>query len=86
MSTAVQAEETIVTVLAKLLFLETGDIKREEVFTVIGLDSILAVEFVDHLRTEFYPDITLETIYEHATPRTLAAHLASVGTAPVAGQ
>jgi acyl transferase domain-containing protein len=44
-------------------------------FTAIGLDSVLAVEFVSQINGAFDADLTVQTLHEHPTVGRLAAHL-----------
>ncbi|MFI9383540.1 acyl carrier protein [Kutzneria sp. NPDC052558] len=73
--TAAGIEDEIVEVLSELLLLDADQIDRSISFGDIGVDSILAVEFVAELRSRFDIVISLETVYEHADVRNLAVHI-----------
>ena len=68
-------EDEIVAVLSSVLLLEPEQIDRSLPFVDIGVDSILAVEFVTALRERFEGEISLDTLYDHPGVTKLAAHL-----------
>ncbi|SDP37334.1 acyl carrier protein [Lentzea jiangxiensis] len=76
--TNTENETVIIDVLAELLMLSPEDIALDQSFADVGVDSILAVEFVSMLRTKFDSVITVDTIYENDSVRQLAAALKPV--------
>ncbi len=72
--TALQAE--LVASLAEDLMIEPGDIRAEDAFLDLGLDSILAVTWIRHLNTRFGIDLPATTVYAHPTVAALTAHVA----------
>ncbi|ALG09888.1 acyl transferase domain-containing protein [Kibdelosporangium phytohabitans] len=56
-------------------------------FKELGADSYLTVKLQDNLETELAVDLPVKVLYDHPTPKDLAAHLAGLrGTAPDAPQ
>ncbi|MGW1752341.1 phosphopantetheine-binding protein [Streptomyces sp. NPDC002092] len=76
-------------VLAGVVHADPDRIDPEQPFHVLGLDSLLTVEFVAAVAQHFGVRITGAALYEHATPVLLARHLGALrrgaGEAP-AGQ
>lgn len=73
--TGTATEDEIVAVLCSVLLLEPEQIDRSLTFVDLGVDSILAVEFVTELRTRFDGVISLDTLYDHPGVTKLADHL-----------
>lgn len=69
-------EQLISAAVAEVLYLEPGTITPEQDFVAAGLDSVLAVEFVQLLRSRSGLDLTVAQIYATPTIRTLARNLA----------
>ncbi|MEU7475036.1 acyl carrier protein [Lentzea sp. NPDC042327] len=78
--TNTEAENVIIDVLAELLMLAPEDVPLDRSFADVGVDSILAVEFVSMLRTRFDGVITVDTVYDNDSVRLLAAALKPVVT------
>ncbi|MBM7809851.1 acyl carrier protein [Saccharothrix algeriensis] len=78
--TGAGTQDEIVAVLASVLLLEPEQVDRSLPFVDIGLDSILAVEFVTALRAGFSGDISLDTLYAHPSVTELAEHLDRTAT------
>ncbi|WP_010314059.1 acyl carrier protein [Saccharopolyspora spinosa] len=77
------ASSAIVGILSNLLLVDAEEIDERK-FADIGLDSILAVEFVENLRGEFGRDLTLEDIYDNPTVPKLAEYLTADATSMTA--
>jgi acyl transferase domain-containing protein/SAM-dependent methyltransferase len=63
-------------ILSEVLMMEPRDINEGKPFLDIGLDSILAIELVKKINTEFAADIKADTLYSYPTVKQLAAFLA----------
>jgi acyl carrier protein len=70
-----QAEDRIVKILASILYMELDEIDRDKTLFDLGLDSILAVEFVTEVRKEFVRDVKLDLLYQYPRIGLLAAYL-----------
>lgn len=64
-------------VLAGVLHVEPDRIDPEQPFQVLGLDSLLTVEFVSAVSAGFGIRIAAGAVYDHATPAALARHVAA---------
>ena len=80
----------LVALIASTLYVDQSKINPDTTFTDLGLDSILAVELVKKVSLDFGVKLTASALYDHVSPRRLAAHLADlksagrpVATAPV---
>lgn len=71
-----QAEDAVVGVLAKILYLEPEAIDRDQTFSDLGLDSILAVEFAAALQAGLGITEAVAAIDEQGTPSAFARYLA----------
>ena len=67
--------EALVVSLAEALFLEREEVVLDKPFTDLGLDSIVAVEWVRALNTRYGTRLTVTRIYDHPTILALAAFL-----------
>ena len=74
---AVLAELTAV--LAGVVHADAGRVDAEQPFAVLGLDSLLTVEFVAAVTRHFGVPLTGAALYEYPTPALLAEHLAAAG-------
>ena len=72
--------------VARTLFLEEGKIDGGKKFADLGLDSILAVELVKSLNSEFGVNLSAAALYSHATTRQLAAHIGELLRGKDSGQ
>ncbi len=63
--------------LAKILFMETGEIDEESQFTEYGLDSIIAVQWIKSVNGEWGTTLKATVLYEHPTISALALYLHS---------
>jgi acyl transferase domain-containing protein/acyl carrier protein/enoyl-CoA hydratase/carnithine racemase len=75
-STALQAD--LVRSLAEDLMIDVANIRLEESFIDLGLDSILAVTWIRKLNGLFEIDLPATVIYAHPTVKALTAHVASL--------
>lgn len=57
--------------------------KPDQGFFDLGMDSLMAVELKNRLDTQFQLNLTTTTIFEHATIRELAQHLATTLTTTI---
>ncbi|SFG59722.1 phosphopantetheine-binding protein [Streptomyces mirabilis] len=64
-------------VLAGLMRIEPQTLDAQEPFRLLGLDSMLSVEFVAALNARYGTRIAATALYEHPTPRALARHVAA---------
>jgi acyl carrier protein len=71
-------------VLAGVLQIAPDRIDPHRPFQLLGLDSLLTVEFVAAVNSRFGTRIAAGVLYDHATPAALAAHVAAERTAPPA--
>ncbi|MFJ3309408.1 phosphopantetheine-binding protein [Streptomyces sp. NPDC086549] len=62
-------------VLAGVLHVEPDRIDPEQPFQILGLDSMLTVEFVTAVNNHFGIRIAAAELYDHATPAALARHV-----------
>jgi acyl carrier protein len=76
-NTAEPTAETIRQLIAGVLFVESSEIDDDQTFIELGLDSLIAVEFVAELRAAFNRPITVDEVYEAATVSALADRLSS---------
>jgi acyl carrier protein len=65
-------------VLADVVHADPDRVDPEQHFAVLGLDSLLTVEFVSAIAQRFGVRIAGAALYEHPTPALLARHLAAV--------
>jgi len=57
------------------LYLPPDTIDPDAEFTAMGLDSVLAVEFVSRISSELGAALTVEDLREHPTVTRLSGHL-----------
>ncbi|MEU1502316.1 acyl carrier protein [Streptomyces sp. NPDC005732] len=69
-------------VLAGMTGVEPQRLDAQDSFRLLGLDSMLSVEFVAALNARYGTRITATALYEHPTPAALARHLAAELAAP----
>jgi len=67
--------EALAASLAEALFLEREEVALDKPFTDLGLDSIIAVEWVRALNTRYGTTLTVTKIYDYPTILTFAAFL-----------
>ena len=78
-NTVDSAAVTIRQLLASVLYVDPTEVPDDATFVGLGLDSIIAVEFVANLRNAFPLAITVDEVYESATVPALAARLIGKG-------
>jgi acyl transferase domain-containing protein len=61
--------------VGECLYLPADSIEPDAEFTVMGLDSVLAVEFVSRVKTELGAPLTVEALRDHPTVAQLSRHL-----------
>jgi acyl carrier protein len=66
----------LVVVLADVLRTTPDRIDPEETFRLLGLDSMLCVQFVAALNSHYGTEVRADVLLDHPTPTTLARHLA----------
>ncbi|MEE4494109.1 acyl carrier protein [Streptomyces sp. BE230] len=66
----------LLVVLADVLRIAPDRIDPEETFRLLGLDSILCVQFVTSLNSHYGTDVRADVMLDHPTPTALARHLA----------
>ncbi|MDJ0933254.1 SDR family NAD(P)-dependent oxidoreductase [Breoghania sp.] len=71
-------EVDLVASLAQDLMIEVGDIRAEDGFLDLGLDSILAVTWIRNLNKRFEIDLPATTVYAYPTVKALTAHVAEL--------
>ncbi|MFE2708690.1 phosphopantetheine-binding protein [Streptomyces mirabilis] len=64
-------------VLAGMMRVEPQTLDAQEPFRLLGLDSMLSVEFVAALNARYGTRIAATALYEHPTPQALARHVAA---------
>jgi acyl carrier protein len=69
-------------VLAGVLHVASDRIDPQQPFQILGLDSLLTVEFVSALNTGFGTRIAAAALYDHPTPTALARHITAERAAP----
>jgi acyl carrier protein len=65
-------DQQVVELVAKQLYLPVEDVRPEQTFAELGLDSILAVELTADIKTAYGVQLQAADIYEHTTPRAFA--------------
>jgi acyl carrier protein len=76
-ATAEEMERQLVRLLGEILYVEPATIDPAADFSVLGLDSILAVEFGALLEQDMGITVPAAKVYEHRTPRLFARYLSS---------
>ncbi|MGW0737844.1 acyl carrier protein [Streptomyces sp. NPDC002851] len=64
-------------VLAGVLYVEPTQLDPEQSFAMLGVDSILSVEFVALVNAKYGTDIKVTELYDHPTPAAFACHVAA---------
>jgi polyketide synthase PksN len=79
--------EALATSLAEALFLEREEVELDKPFIDMGLDSIVAAEWVRTLNTRYGITMTVTRVYDYPTIQTLAIFVRGQleGHAPAAG-
>ncbi|MET7685483.1 acyl carrier protein [Streptomyces sp. NPDC005423] len=72
-------------VLAGVLQVDPARIDPRQPFQILGLDSLLIIEFVSAVNARFATRIAAAALYDHATPAALARHVAAERAARPAG-
>jgi acyl transferase domain-containing protein/acyl carrier protein len=62
--------------LAEALYMPKAEVPADGTFVDIGLDSIIAVEWVNAVNARYGTRLPVAVVYEHPTVRSLAAHMA----------
>ncbi|MER7011652.1 acyl carrier protein [Saccharopolyspora sp. NPDC000359] len=75
--TKTSAESTALALLAEVLYVPVDQIDVTTSFTELGLDSILAVEYIAMIKSELGVAETVESLYEHGTPEAFVKHVAA---------
>ncbi|MCR9062192.1 MAG: acyl carrier protein, partial [Rhodobacteraceae bacterium] len=70
-------EDFLADSLIQILYLESDTIDRQQSFIDLGLDSVLAVEWVQTIRAKYGVKIPATKVYDYSTVEALAAYLAS---------
>ena len=70
------AQSRAIELLAEVLYLPHDSIDPDASWEDLGLDSVLAVEYVTALSAELGRSVKVDDLYEQETPRALARHLA----------
>src|SRR5262249_45263901 len=68
-------EELILTTITEVLYLGAGQLGPDDDFIAAGLDSILAVEFVQVLRDRAGTELAAKQLYDTRTARALAREI-----------
>jgi acyl carrier protein len=68
-------ENIVISALSQTLYMAPQSVQREQTFTDAGLDSILAVDYMDQLNRRLGITEPVALLYKHETPATLAAYL-----------
>jgi polyketide synthase PksN len=72
-----QVRRVLIDTLAKALFKDPGDIKLDQPYVDMGLDSIIGVEWMKDINRHFHLDLPTTTIYDHPTIDQLVEYIAS---------
>ena len=67
--------EAIKAIVAGVLFLEPGKVESEDKFVDLGVDSILGVEIIKHINTQFRLELPTTQLYDSPSIADLAGHL-----------
>jgi acyl transferase domain-containing protein len=80
-------ERQLANSLAEVLYLEPGEVSVDRKFIDIGLDSIVAVEWIRVVKARFGVPLQTADVYEFSTIRELAAELtaSTAQAAPIVG-
>ncbi len=70
-----EVEAAVIRLLAEILYVEPGEVDPDSDFIDLGLDSILAVEYIARLKGELGVQETLESLHDLGTPRALVEHV-----------
>ncbi|MEU0039273.1 acyl carrier protein [Streptomyces sp. NPDC006333] len=69
-------------VLAGMMRVEPQTLDTQESFRLLGLDSMLSLEFVAALNARYGTQVAATALYDHPTPEALARHVAAELAAP----
>ncbi|MFG2422882.1 phosphopantetheine-binding protein [Streptomyces sp. NPDC048448] len=69
-------------VLAGMMRVEPQTLDTQESFRLLGLDSMLSLEFVAALNARYGTQVAATALYDHPTPAALARHVAAELAAP----
>ncbi|WP_393072016.1 phosphopantetheine-binding protein [Streptomyces sp. LN704] len=69
-------------VLAGMMRVEPQSLDTQESFRLLGLDSMLSLEFVAALNARYGTQVAATALYDHPTPAALARHVAAELAAP----
>ncbi|MEU5254096.1 acyl carrier protein [Streptomyces longwoodensis] len=70
-----RVEDTVLDLLAEILYVERDTVRSDTEFTAQGLDSILAVEYLAQVHEALGVKVTLEELHDLGTPGALAARV-----------
>ncbi len=76
-----EVESAVLRLLAEILYVEPAELDLDADFIDLGLDSILAVEYVAQLKIELGVRETIESLHELGTPRALVDHILATASA-----
>ncbi|WP_040406197.1 acyl carrier protein [Amycolatopsis nigrescens] len=68
-------ENKVMELLAEVLYLDVSKVDRNAEFEALGLDSVLAVEFVAQVKAQLGVAETIESLYEWKTPKAFIEHV-----------
>ncbi|MGW7413494.1 acyl carrier protein [Streptomyces sp. NPDC054863] len=77
-ASAAQVAEEVGEVLAGVLRTEPERLDPDQTFRLLGVDSMLSVEFVALVNARFGTDLRATELYDHPTPSAFARHVAAV--------
>jgi acyl transferase domain-containing protein/acyl carrier protein/SAM-dependent methyltransferase len=70
-------------IVAQVAGLGADDLRDDREFVDCGIDSMLAVQIVEHLNRELQLELTTTSLFDHPTVAALTAHVRGSGTAQV---
>jgi acyl carrier protein len=70
-----EIRDTVLGFLAEVLFYDRAEIGPTDTFSDLGLDSVLGVELLQMVNSEFGLDERLETLDEHPSPGAYAEYI-----------
>lgn len=68
-------QQQIRTFLAEVLFFEPDEIDDETSFPDLGLDSVIGVEFLQTVNSEYGLEEDLDVLFEHPSPSVFTEHI-----------
>ncbi|MFJ9752632.1 acyl carrier protein [Streptomyces chartreusis] len=75
--TGAAVEARLLKIVAELLDIDADALDPEAKFRSFGMDSILAAELIEEIKSEFDVNVRVSAVYEYETSRLLAQHLAA---------